>query len=98
MGFPPCCDCGAVYAEGEFGTVHDERCPSLPQNKLKKSNLLEFYKMSQANKEVASYIDWNKFAELADSLGLHYHPRIGLMEKAAWETIKDFILVPTTEA
>ena len=94
MSFPPCPGCGAKYRDGEIGTVHKKDCPELVDKfaaQIRKGNLLDLYKVLQANPGTRKSVNWDKFAEQAEAVGLHYHPRIGLMERSMWEQIKEFV-------
>jgi len=94
MRLTPCPGCGAKYAEGQIGTVHDSQCPELPQNQRRKQLLLELYEILKANPAAAKAINWEAFAKHALGVGLHYHPKLGLMTAEGWEVIKGCLVEP----
>jgi len=61
---------------------------------VQKALLQEFYEVVKANPLAAEAINWEAFAKEAERVGLHYHPKLGLMTREAWEAIKDCVIEP----
>jgi hypothetical protein len=54
-------------------------------------NLEALYRAIQANPIAKESVNWERFSEAAEAVGLHYHPILGLMTKEAWESTKPMI-------
>lgn len=60
-------------------------------NEQRRNLILEFYETVK-DTALTKYINWEFFAREAESVGLHYDRRLGLMTAEMWESIKDFLM------